>query len=179
MWIILSGSQYCHYESNGTCVTDGIGFHGNAERCTIAARNTMYVTATYFQTETYYDYITIGSQRWSGANGGPSNVEMNAGDRMTWYSDGSVVRGGWIICGSTNMMPFMPPPPPPVPPRRRRRPLLPMRAAPTHRTTHAPVFMAAFASAPSPRASARPTRATTPSHLAAIGAKCRSAISAS
>ena len=98
----------------GDCVTDGIGNHGNQERCTMSARSEMYVTATYFNIESNYDVITIGSQQWSG-NGGPFNVHMEAGDVMSWSSDVTGVRGGWIVCGATAMMPYTPPPPPPPP----------------------------------------------------------------
>ena len=35
----------------GQCVTDGIGIHGNNERCTIAATETIFVTAVYFNVE--------------------------------------------------------------------------------------------------------------------------------
>ena len=130
-WIVLSGSAYCQPTSAagfamGDCVTDGFGNHGNGERCTIAVRNAMYVTATYFNTEANYDWVTIGSQRWSGTTG-PTNVEMNAGDVMSWSSDGSVVRGGWIICGSTTPM-AIPPPPPPVPSPPPPTPFPPMSA---------------------------------------------------
>ena len=61
--------------------------------------------------QTYWDYITIGDM---GSNG-PSNVQMAAGAQMTWFADGSVTNGGWIICGtSTTPPPPRPPPPPPA-----------------------------------------------------------------
>ena len=41
-WSVLSGTQYCHVSSDGTCVTDGIGRHGNNERCTIRANSAFY-----------------------------------------------------------------------------------------------------------------------------------------
>ena len=57
MWTIVSGAAYCSVTADaagnaGQCVTDGVGAHGNAERCTIAAAAALYATAPYFQTET-------------------------------------------------------------------------------------------------------------------------------
>ena len=95
---VTSGSAYCSIDNSG-CVTDGVGNHGNNERCTITATQAITVSATYFMTESYYDRISIGSSRWSGTTG-PLNVAMAAGSTMTWYSDGSVIRGGFTICAS-------------------------------------------------------------------------------
>ena len=62
-------------------VTDGSGNHGNNERCTFTARYAMTVSASSFNTENYFDRITIGSTRYSGSNG-PSGVSMTAGSTM-------------------------------------------------------------------------------------------------
>ena len=120
-WAIVSGSQWCSITSNGACVTDGAGTHGNNERCTIRAQQSFYATATYFNTETYWDYISIASRRWSGSTG-PVNIAMSAGATMTWYTDGSVNYGGFEICATTNPYVFPPPPPPPSPPPSPQRP---------------------------------------------------------
>jgi len=117
MWAVLAGSVHCEVETNGLCVTDGIGEHSNDEACTIRATQDLYASATYFSTETYWDYITINNTRYSGTSG-PANVMMNAGDTFTWYADYSVTNGGWVICGSTEpaaLPPMTPPPPPPSP----------------------------------------------------------------
>ena len=55
------------------------------------------VSVTLFDTENVYDYLTIGGTRYSGTNG-PSAVLMNKGDEMQWYTDGSVVRQGFVVC---------------------------------------------------------------------------------
>ena len=117
MWSIISGSQYCSVSNAGACVTDGVGSHGNNEACLIRAQATLYATATYFFTETYWDYVTIGSTRYSGTSG-PGNVMMATGDTLQWYSDTSITAGGFIICGTTDpavLPPMLPPPPPPNP----------------------------------------------------------------
>ena len=82
-WSVLSGTQYCHVSSDGTCVTDGIGRHGNNERCTIRANSAFYATATEFFVEYYFDRITIYTNgtatRYTGSGRGPVNVAMVGG----------------------------------------------------------------------------------------------------
>ena len=70
------------------------------ERCTVnVLSQTLYASTTFFNTETYWDYITIGGTRYSGT-AGFSNVQMTAGDTFTWFSDGSVNGHGFEICGA-------------------------------------------------------------------------------
>ena len=59
----------------------------------------IYASTTFFNTETYWDYITIGGQQYSGTAGFAS-IPMAAQETFTWYTDGSVVNGGFEICGS-------------------------------------------------------------------------------
>ena len=115
MFYVLSGSAYCTTDAAGVCVTDGTGNHGNQESCVFTVTQpTVYATATYFQTETFFDYITIGGVRYSGTNG-PSNVMMTQGQTFSWYADFSITYGGFTICGSATQIP-MPPPTPGAPP---------------------------------------------------------------
>ena len=81
----MSGIQYCElHNGNGTdCVSDGHGRHGNNERCVIAANKGLYLTATYFEVENYFDRLTINGTRYTGYNA-PINVPMSAGMTMTW-----------------------------------------------------------------------------------------------
>ena len=93
---VTSGSSYCSIDANG-CSTDGSGNHGNNERCTIAVNAAGTLTATSFSTESGYDYVTIGGQRFSGSTG-PRGVSVAAGSSFSWHTDGSVTRSGWVIC---------------------------------------------------------------------------------
>ena len=81
----------------GTCVTDGADAHGNSERCRIAVRHTGNLTATEFDTEVVWDYVTIGGTDYSGTIG-PVDVPVEADDVFTWFSDGSITNEGWTIC---------------------------------------------------------------------------------
>ena len=124
MWQVMQGSAYCQLTNGGTCVTDGVGAHGNNERCYVRALTSLYATATDFQTERYYDMITIGGSTFMGT-AGPANVQMAAGATISWYSDWSVTRGGFTICGTMTPLaiPAPPPPPPPSPPLSPALPL--------------------------------------------------------
>ena len=59
MWQVTSGSRFCEVTAGGACVTEGRGYHGNRERCTIRALVDLYATATEFQTESCCDRVTI------------------------------------------------------------------------------------------------------------------------
>ena len=114
-WTVLSGEQYCSLTNNGTCVWDGAGHYGNAERCTVQANRELFVTATEYTIESYWDYITIGATQYRGSNNGPNGLYMLSGATFSWYTDGSVTYGGFTLCASLSRNPYPPPPPPPVP----------------------------------------------------------------
>ena len=60
----------------------------------VSATTALYATATYFQTEGYFDYVTIGGTRFSTNGAGPQNVQLGAGKTMSWSTDSSVTRAG-------------------------------------------------------------------------------------
>ena len=54
---IVSGSGYCHLSTGSdgrSCVTDGVDYYGNNERCTIEVLQTGLLSATEFNTESGY-----------------------------------------------------------------------------------------------------------------------------
>ena len=135
MFTVLSGSQFCSVTANRSCVTDGLGNHGNNERCTFEVAQDLIATAVVFDTESNYDRLTIGATQYSGITG-PSGVVMSAGSTFTWYADFSATRAGFTICGTAAVFsppPPLPPPSPPAPPPRgeeiaaRARPRPPRR----------------------------------------------------
>ena len=89
MLSVNTGSAYCTLQTGGACVTDGFGNHGNNERCTFTALQNLYLTATEFATENYFDYVMINGTRYSGTIG-PSNVYLTAGSTFRWSSDFSM-----------------------------------------------------------------------------------------
>lgn len=89
-WSIVSGGSYCEVTSNGDCITDGIGSYGNNEACTMRAEVEMTITATEFDTEQGYDFITVEGTLYSGSQG-PMNLQVTAGTNVTWNSNAD----GW------------------------------------------------------------------------------------
>ena len=71
---------------------------GHNERCNITVADAGRISAVgNFSTENGYDYLTIDGQSYGGRTG-PSEVLLQPGAVITWYSDGSVGRDGWTIC---------------------------------------------------------------------------------
>ena len=93
---IADWSGRCYVDSSG-CVTDGGGNYGNDEQCTIRVLLSGTLTATQFDTENGFDWVTIGGTRYMGT-AGPVGVGVAAGSTLTWRSDHSVTRAGWTIC---------------------------------------------------------------------------------
>jgi hypothetical protein len=58
LWTIQSGSQFCSLTNGGTCVTDGPGNYGNNEACTVVAARSIVLTATEFDTERNFDFVS-------------------------------------------------------------------------------------------------------------------------
>jgi hypothetical protein len=101
---VTAGASFCQIDANG-CATDGAGEHGNDEACTIQVNAAGYLTATEFDTESGYDFVTIGGTPYQGGIG-PHGVAASAGSAFQWQSDGSVTNAGWTIClGETRPQP--------------------------------------------------------------------------
>ena len=123
IWQIESGSSSCELVevSGRSCVTDGPGDYGNNENCRVRAIRDLTVSATAFDTEQDYDFLTVGGVDFSGTRG-PENQFLSAGEVLIWASDSSIVRRGWTVCavdGYGGNVPALPPstpvPPPPSP----------------------------------------------------------------
>ena len=93
---VTAGSDYCAIDAD-YCATDGPGDHGNGELCTIRVAARGFVTASEFDTESGYDWVTIGDAQYQGSTG-PISVAVAANSTFTWRSDGSVTNAGWTIC---------------------------------------------------------------------------------
>ena len=139
MWTIVSGSQYCsttNWNGNGlACITDGINITtDHNERCTIRADIPVTISPVMeFDVELspegpcLFDYMEIHGTRYCGTTG-PANVRLEAGETITWFTDGqdsntnSYDTGGaegFVLCGVPIVAsPYSPPgltpsPPPP------------------------------------------------------------------
>lgn len=104
----------CYTTSAGTCFTDGPGNHGNNERCTIAVRNSGYLSVVgTLQLEACCDYFTItGSNTRRNTFETLNGYAITAGQTISWRSDSSATRSGFTICAASTMPPSPAPPPP-------------------------------------------------------------------
>lgn len=115
MLTVTSGSSYCSTTNGGECVTDGAGNYGNGEMCTIRANVEVVLRTISFDAESCCDRLTVNSTRYTGVSG-PSGITMSAGSVMTWETDHSVVRAGFIVCAAAVIHSSAPPMSPPMPP---------------------------------------------------------------
>jgi len=121
---ILSGARHCQISQGGRCITDGVGHYGNNERCVVRAKETLSLSTQEFHTETNFDFlfmlddhhkpITSSWQarssgdrfmaKWENKHG-PSGEIIEKGDRLQWFTDGSVTRKGFTVCGAPAKIP--------------------------------------------------------------------------
>ena len=80
-------------------MSDGEGDYGNDEHCTIKTLRPLFVTATEFNTEFGYDYLTIAGKRYHGSEG-PQELVLVPGDELVWTSDLSTVSTGFKVCAA-------------------------------------------------------------------------------
>jgi len=81
---------------SGNCIQskNHPGNYGNNEACTIKAQE-VAITVDAFNTESRYDFLTMGGTPYAGTSGPPSGTYSGT---ISWSSDGSVVRSGWKLC---------------------------------------------------------------------------------
>ena len=129
-FVVTAGEDACEITNGGMCVTDGDGNYGNSESCTIRAEVSMTLTVNSFGIESHsscgWDYLEVGGTRYCGTSG-PDGVQLAAGATMSFVSDSSSVRSGFVICQTLSPPPEPPPVPPmlPSPPGTPLPPLLP------------------------------------------------------
>jgi len=70
------------------------GNYGNNEACSIKAQE-VAITVEAFNTESRYDFLTMGGTAYDGTDGPSSGTYT--GD-ISWATDGSVVKSGWKLC---------------------------------------------------------------------------------
>ena len=71
----------------------------NNEYCEFTALQPGTVSATFFETESCCDHVTLDGSRFSGNSGNPlTTTDVDAGDPVIWDTDFSVVRKGFEVC---------------------------------------------------------------------------------
>jgi subtilisin family serine protease len=82
---------------DGACVSslNHPANYGNNQVCQVTLYGDVSISVDAFNTESRYDYLTIGGTRYSGTSGPSSGVYSGV---ITWSSDYSVTRSGWKLC---------------------------------------------------------------------------------
>lgn len=78
-------------------ISRGENGYSNQERAEILLVRGGTVTLTFFDTESYYDTLTIGGQVFSGSSAAGEIIEVSAGSMIIWDSDYSVTGNGWTL----------------------------------------------------------------------------------
>lgn len=108
----------CRVVDNGVCIA--AGFYYDKSKATYEKSivsifkvvQDLKVNLVGFETESFYDTLTIGGKAYSGDSGPATGTEIAAGTEITWQADASVERKGFKICATPWIRP--PPPPPPL-----------------------------------------------------------------
>ena len=93
----------CTLESDGTCV-GRMGSYTDNELCDIKVSAATTVIAVAFDTESGYDYLRINDGQvlhefaGSSLSDGPQSVAVTPESIISWSSDGSVTKSGWLLC---------------------------------------------------------------------------------
>merc|ERR1719195_938659 len=83
--------------ASGGCITsrNHPGSYSNSDSCTITLQSVAVIVEA-FNTESRYDWLTVGGTRYSGTSGPPSGTYSGF---ISWAADSSIVRSGWRLCG--------------------------------------------------------------------------------
>lgn len=105
MFSAQGSSDYFEMEGDcdvqGDCVSSSNypGLHQNHESCTITLLRDAHVSAgSVFDLETSYDHLHIDEVNVESFSQIPNTLD--AGEVITWSSDGSIVNDGWQLCFS-------------------------------------------------------------------------------
>jgi len=84
-------------EMSGNCVSSNNhpSNYGNGEECEITLYGSVAISVDAFNTESRYDFLTMGGQSYSGTSGPASGSYTGV---ISWASDYSVTKSGWKLC---------------------------------------------------------------------------------
>ncbi|GMH88338.1 hypothetical protein TrST_g13960 [Triparma strigata] len=99
--VTLSGSNLGTCAVSGSCFSTGgssaSSNYANNERCTFTVSGPGTLEVEWFETESGYDKLIIGSTQYSGSSR-PSGIVVTSNQELTWSSDGSEIEPGFKIC---------------------------------------------------------------------------------
>jgi len=92
-WVV-SGSG-CALDGECIASSNHPSNYGNRQSCNVALYGDIDITFEAFNTESRYDWLTIGGQRYSGSSGPSSGTYSGS---ISWTTDGSITKSGWKLC---------------------------------------------------------------------------------
>ena len=108
----ISSEGPCTLSNNGMCVgriAHGVAHgtehgYGHNEFCDIKVSGQTTISTPFFDTESGYDYLRVSDestmesvQEYDGMQG-PRSLAVSAAAVISWSSDGSVAKTGWMLC---------------------------------------------------------------------------------
>jgi hypothetical protein len=82
-----SSGASCTVTQGGSCITEGLGTHGNNERCTWTVLHSSTLSVISFSTESYFDRVTVNSISYTGSGSGLAGQTVDQGAVISWFSD--------------------------------------------------------------------------------------------
>ena len=102
---ITDGFAFCEYVSSPPnfpgafdCITDGAGDYGTMEDCSWTVNARINVTTVQYDIEQNYDFVTMNGTEYRFMGDMPPSIIFEEGTTLTWHSDSSVTRGGFLLC---------------------------------------------------------------------------------
>jgi len=84
-------------EMSGNCISSNNhpSNYGNGQSCSIQLAGSVGISVEAFNTESRYDWLTMGGSQYSGTSGPSSGSYTGV---ISWSSDYSVTQSGWKLC---------------------------------------------------------------------------------
>merc|ERR1719384_1921885 len=92
-WVV-SGTG-CQMSGNCVSSRNHPSNYGNSQECEVVLYGDIDISVEAFNTESRYDFLTMGGARYSGTSGPASGSYSGV---ISWSTDSSVTRPGWKLC---------------------------------------------------------------------------------
>ena len=96
LWVKTSGNDCASITEGGTCLQSK---YINNRNCKYKVTAPTKLIVHNFVTESGYDWVYVKGNRYTGSSN-PNNVQLQTNDQLQWYTDYSVTRSGFKICGN-------------------------------------------------------------------------------
>ena len=105
--LVPSSSAGCGVTTNRSCITIT---QAPNQQCNWTSRRSAQLQVVSFDTEPYYDWITVNGQRFSGTGTELDGSVVAANGTLQWRTDGSITRSTPVQVCATNGLPVPAPP---------------------------------------------------------------------